>query len=219
MDLSDLMNRFTFLLVFLLNAILVASTSAQETVASDDAETSPALDQSSMKVGFVDIEIAIGESQAIRKILGEIDEEMRKDGESIDSKKQEARRLRIMLERQGSVLSDEERQERQQQIIDLMAEIDELEYKFKRKIEQTERTTFMPLVEQVIRIVGDVGKNENFDLIVRGEMVLYGRARADLTPLVVEELDSRYEELREVMIPMGSKKPAEEKPEVLPMIP
>jgi hypothetical protein len=88
-----------------------------------------------------------------------------------------------------------------------------------------QKATIEPLIDAVMRIVADVGAREGYDLIVRGELVLYGRQTVDLTPAIVAEMDKRVDELRALVLapaPKAAPAPAEEKKETaepLPLIP
>lgn len=195
---------------------LPALVAAQDTTTGTLSVARPAVP---VRAGFVDIEVVLDTSNAIRQIMSEMDAELGEQIKVIDAKKREARRLRLTLDQQDSVLSETERQSRQQQALDLLNEIDEMEYKYQRLVRDHERTTIQPLLAQVIRIVGDVGRRDGYDLIVRGEVVLYGRDTVDLTPVIIRELDNRVDELRKaVSTPPGGVKESP-RPKPLPLIP
>ncbi len=182
--------RLFFLCALALLMAPAAGFSQQPTSPTQGLATAP-------RVGFVDIEIVLGSSQAIRNIMTGVDAELARLSSEIDRKEREVRRLRGSLQQQGSILSEAERQRRQQEALDLMSEVEEMDLQFRRRVRQAQQSTIDPLLEEVIRIIGEVGRDEGFDLIVRGEMVLYGRSTADLTPVVIQEIDKREEDLRE----------------------
>lgn len=193
--------RFLCLLLpaVLLPAMLLLGGAAP--VAAQTAQTAPA----PVKVGFVDMEILLDQSRAVRTIVSEVDEELAQQARSIEEKRLEMEGLRRDLERQSAVLSDQERRRRQDQVVVLRGEIEELEFSFNRKLRDQQRQTINPLLEEVIKIVADVGRREGYDLIVRGEVVLYGSSSVDLTPLVIEEMDKQIDRLRRAAArPVGS---------------
>ncbi|CAN5381893.1 hypothetical protein BH09SUM1_BH09SUM1_03170 [soil metagenome] len=156
------------------------------------------------KIGFVDIEVVLDSSSAVRTIVGEIDTQLGEEDRAIETKKRDLRKLRLSLDQQSSVLSESERAQRQQEAIDLMSAIEELDYKYQRSVKEKQRTTIEPLLTQVIKIIGEVGQRDGYDLIVRGEVVLWGRETVDMTPLIVQELDKRVEELRKAVRPAAA---------------
>ncbi len=201
-------------LLLLLAAIPFAAHAQQDT-----SPTLPLLSTSPTRVAFVDIEIVLDSSAAIRQIITEVDSELGQQSKAIDDKRREARRITLSLEQQGSVLSETERQTRQQRAADLMNEVDEMEYRFQREVKERQRTTIEPILEKVIRMIGDVGRREGFDLVVRGENVLYGRDTVDLTPYVIREVDKRVDELRKSVEKAAGPKAVKPTPKPLPLIP
>jgi len=182
--------------------------------------------QGTTRIGFVDIEIVLESSQAIRTIMSEADAQLGEADRAIQEKRRELRKVRLSLEQQGSVLSETERQKRQQQAVMVLEEIDELEYRFQRTVRQKQQTTIEPLLAKVMDLIGDVGQRDGYDLIVRGELVLWGRETVDLTPLIVRECDLRIDELRRAVKSLPLPKRAESgpaptatQPAPLPLIP
>lgn len=212
-----------FIGILLLGCNLVSKASAQEAVAPVPSVSDRATTENLARmprVAFVDIEVVLGQSRAIRSIMSSIDDELAQKSADIDQKRRQARRIQLSLEQQGAVLSDQERRKREQQAIDLLSEVDELEYRFEREVRDRQRDVVEPLLEQVILTIGDVGRRQEFDLIVRGEMVLYGRSAADLTPAVIEEIDKREEQLRESLMKAEKKEEEDnEDVETLPLLP
>lgn len=199
-----------FLCLFLLS--LAVLSPAQQ-------PTTPTL---AVRVGFVDMEIVLAESVAVRRIMTEIDQELAAAEEEIGIKRREARRLRLALDQQGTVLSEAERLRRQQEVIDLLAEVDEMTFRFDQRFREAQRGAVEPLLVEVIRVVGEVARRDNYDLVVRGEMVLYGRDSVDITASVIASLDGQEDVLRQVVLPglVGeAPAPTEEAPSVLPLIP
>lgn len=176
-------------LVLTLVLFLAAAAPAQPTPAV-------AVSTAPTRVAFVDVELVLEDSQAIRDLIGELDTELGKQATEIDTRKTELRRLRLALEQQGPVLSASEREVRQQKALDMIQEIDELEFKFQSVSRRKQRETVEPILEEVIKIIADVAKRDRFDIVVRGENVLYGAKSVDLTDEVTREVDVQKERLR-----------------------
>lgn len=169
------------------------------------------------RFGFVDVELVLAESKAIKTIVSEIDAELGKRDEEIRDKRRELQKLKLSLDAQGSVLSQAERERRQQQAVTLLSEIDELEYRFDREVKRKQAAIIEPLLEQVVRIVGEVGQREGYDLVVRGEMVLWGSKSVDLTPVIVRELDLQVDRLR-AAVKQPAPEPSEAGPKATPAV-
>jgi len=153
------------------------------------------------KVGFVDTQVVLNESETIREIVGEIDEELGNQARRIEQQKQKAETLRSELETRSSVLSDSARRAKEQEVIDVLSRVEELEFRFRREFQRKQRRAVEPILTEMLKVVRKVANEEGFDLVVRGEMVLYGNNAVDLAGRVAEELDKRREELRAIIIP------------------
>lgn len=177
-------------------------TPAMAQVLAADVATTPSMSPDRpQRVGFVDMDVVLQDSRAVWEVLREVDEEMERRERDITAKRRELRRLELRLEQQGGVLSEAERRRREQEIIALVEEIDEAEYRFSRDVREKEQTLIGPLRRMVLELVRDVARRENFDIVLNGEMVLYGTDPVDLTVPVLQLLDSKGDELRRALNP------------------
>lgn len=151
------------------------------------------------RIAFVDVDVVLQDSRAVWEALRVLDEEMERRERELLSNMREVRRLQQRLEQQGAVLTPQERRRREQEILDLMEKVDEEEYRFGRDVREKELTVVAPLRRYVLEIVGETARRERYDMVLNGDMVLYASPLVDLTPTVLEELDSRGEELRNLI--------------------
>lgn len=173
-------------------------------------------DDSSFRVGFVDVEIVMDNSRAIRAVLDELDTQMSDKAREIDLREREFRRKRFDLDRQERVLSPSERERRREELLALEDEITSLRFSLERDFQSAERA-IEPVLERVFHAVADVAERRGIDLVLRGEIVIYGSQRVDLTADVIEELDRHTDEIRARFLrpqsPVSDEPPAEEEAE------
>jgi outer membrane protein len=187
--------------LFSIASLAAAQTTPAPTPAVADIPTTPVVATAPVRIAFVDLDLALSESKAVFTLLSEIDEGLQRQERELTARKREVRRLEIELERQGPILSDTERARRQSAILDAVEEIERLETRFQREVRDKERTTVGPLRRRLMEVVAEVGRREGYDLVLNGEMVLFGRERIDLTPAVIAEMDRRAPELRRLLLP------------------
>lgn len=183
----------TLAIVALLLSLLLAPAPAQVTGA--DAPTTATLPAGAFRIGFVDVELVLDQSIAIRRVLDEVDKELAGQAKQIDDAKREYRTLQLRMDQRGLIVNDEERARMRNQMDTLQRQLDEMEFRFERMIRDRQRTTIEPVLDQVIQMIADYGAREGYDMILRGEVVLYGRERADITAHILAEIDSRSDEL------------------------
>ncbi len=143
------------------------------------------------RIGFVDMDVVLQESRAVRERIDHVESDMDARRREIERKTSEYRRLADGLERQGSILTDEEKANRRQRMQQLSSEIEDLRYEANKTLRASEQGVIGPVLDAVMATVEEVGRREGFDLIVRGEAVLYGHEQVDLTQRVIDELDLR----------------------------
>ncbi len=144
-----------------------------------------------IRIGFVDMDIVLQESKAVQEHVGRVEDRLELKKRDIDRKMTEHDRLRESLQRQDSILTEEEKQRRIQRIEELKTEVEDLRYEANRVLRQSERGIIEPILDSVMETVQEVGRREGFDLVLRGELVLYGAEAVDLTDKVIEALDSK----------------------------
>jgi outer membrane protein len=146
------------------------------------------------KIGFVDIEIVIEQSTAIRMAMDTLDQVLAGKAREIDLKEREFRRMRFEMDKQERVISGEEREKRRAELLLLQEEIEKLKFEFDSELRVRERQV-EPVLEKVMTIVADIADEQGYDLVLRGEVIIYGRDSADLTKAVIERLDSNVAEV------------------------
>jgi outer membrane protein len=214
------------LLVVPIVLIAVSRSSSQEPPA-------PAPRTSTM--GFVDVQAIMERSRAVKEVLDIMDRAMADEVRVIQEKEAQFSSMRFEFERQADLLVREEREKRRLELGEMRDEIDRLKFELDRKWKAGERQ-IEPLLEKIMEVVADVAVREGYELVVRGEVVIYGRESVNLTAAVVTELDARSPEVVEMfrnLAPLAPPTPtAEETPtatetpaepqqprEILPAIP
>jgi len=137
------------------------------------------------------MDIVLQQSHAVQEHVGRIEDQLQSRKKEIERKTAEYSRLREGLERQDSLLSDEEKANRRRRIQELKTEIEDLQYEANRHLRQSESGVIEPVLDAVMATVRQVGEREGYDLILRGELVLYGDPAHDLTDRVIQELDAK----------------------------
>ncbi len=152
-----------------------------------------------IKIGFVDVGTVMERSRTVRDILGEVDTQLEQRSRTIEQLRLRVARLEQSLSRQASVLSQEEFNRRQDEALELINRLDEETFRFDRELRQHDTLTIEPLIREINRLIGEVGQRDKIDLILRGEVVIYGSRATDLTPLIINEIDARGEEFKRLI--------------------
>lgn len=156
--------------------------------ASSNAALSPARG-SGPKIAFVDIDIVIGRSRYVRRVVESLKKQIEEKRDSLERKQTEYLRLKDEIERKRAVLSDKELQDLTRQSRELRLTIDDEESELQKFMTDADKDQMGPASDRVRSAIEALGKEERFDLILRGEAVLFSIPALNLTNQVIERLD------------------------------
>ena len=144
-----------------------------------------------IKIGYIDLQRAISESEAGKKAKERFQSEVKRAEGDFLKEKQEIERLKGELDKKGALLRDEERnnleKEIQRRYVGYQRSVrDSQEELRRREVELTSQ-----IVKDLQSVVVEVGKSEKFTLILERSQMLYGDPGIDITPKVVEIYNGR----------------------------
>ncbi len=147
--------------------------------------------QEKVKIGLVDIQRAINESQAGKKAKEKFQAQIKKAEADLLREKQEVERLRTDFDKKGSLLKEEQRRnlERDIQKRERGYMISAREYQ--EELRQREGEMTSEILKDLLSIVSEIGKSEKFTLIIERSQVPYGDQTIDITDKVIELYNSR----------------------------
>jgi outer membrane protein len=151
----------------------------------------PAWGQERVKIGFIDLQRAIMESQAGKSAKDRFQVEVKKVESELLKEKQEVERLKSDIDKKGMLLKAEERsnmeKELQRRVVNYQRRVNDSQ----QELRQREGEMTSEILRDLEKIVIEVGKNEKFTLILERSQVLYSDQGVDITPRVVEIYNSR----------------------------
>lgn len=149
----------------------------------------PAAAESTSKIGYIDIDIAVSRSQTIQAAVTGAENEQRRRQEEMEILIRRGRRSRDDLQARRSVLSEDEIRRGEARIDALLDEIELMRLEIEKSWRRITTQVMEPAVDRILKTVREVGKAQGFDMILRADVVLYGIEALDITPLVIESLD------------------------------
>ncbi len=149
----------------------------------------------SPKIGFVDLQKIITESNRGKEAFSKLQAEKEAKQKEINTKEAEIQKMQADLEKQGSVLSEAARRERaeaiQKKIRDLRRTVEDIE----RDLNHRRRDLEGQLLKDVTTIIRSYGKEHGYTMIVetRAAGVIYGSDQADLTAAILAAYNASQE--------------------------
>ncbi len=163
-------------------AVVLAACAAMAMSSAATAQTT--------RVAYVDIDRVTEKSDKINKAMASVQDRVKKIQQDIESKTTRLAELRLEIKKGEGVLADSELKKKRDETSKLEKEMVDLEHEGKQEMMKLDTTVFEPMVKTIVLAIQDVAKEQNIDLVVRGEAVIYGANSADITDAVVKKLNS-----------------------------
>ena len=153
--------------------------------------TGVAWSQDKVKIGFIDIQRAITESQAGKRAKERFQAQVKKAEAELLKEKQEIERLKSDLDKKGPLLKEEEKRsleaDLQRRVVNYQRGMQDQQ----QQLRQREGEMTGDILKELEKIVNEVGKAENFTLILERSQILYSDQGIDITNRVIEAYNAR----------------------------
>jgi outer membrane protein len=153
------------------------------------AET--AWSQERVKIGFIDVQRAISESQAGKRAKEKFQAQIKKAEGDLLKEKSELERLKADLDKKGPLLKDEERRNLEVELQRRYTNYQRGMTDQQQDLRQKESEMTADILKQLEKIVNEVGKAEKFTLILERSQVLYSDQGIDITNRVIDAYNAR----------------------------
>jgi len=150
-----------------------------------------AVAQDRVKIGFIDVQRAISESESGKRARGRFQAQVKKAETDLLKEKQELERLKSEFDKKSPLLRDDERRnlevDLQKRAVNYQRAMGDLQQELRLK--EGEMTG--DILKDLEKIVTEVGKAEKFTLILERSQILYSDQAIDITNKVIEVFNSR----------------------------
>ncbi len=151
----------------------------------------PAFAQEKIKIGFIDIQRVISESQAGKRAKERFQAQVKKAEADIMKERQDLDRLKTDLEKKGPLLKEEERRNLEADFQKRSVALQRSMSDYQQELQQKNNQLMADILKDLETIVNEVGKAEKFTLILERSQILYSDQGIDITSKVIETYNSR----------------------------
>ncbi|MDY0162939.1 OmpH family outer membrane protein [Desulfobotulus sp.] len=144
------------------------------------------------KIGVFDFETFLKNSKSGQQAKNQVTEEARKLEAQLEAKKLEIEKLREGLMREAMVLSEEARAQRERELQIKALDLRNMEQRFTRSFNQQQNEIMARIQNEVRELIQEIGKKENYLLILENVGVVYAPDRVDITDRLIREHDKKY---------------------------
>lgn len=153
--------------------------------------TGPVSAAEQIKIGFVDIQKAISESQAGKKAKEKFQAQVKKVEADLVKEKQDVERLKSDFEKKSLLLKEEEKRNFEREIQKRERGYFLSGREAQEELRQRESEMTAEILRDILKIVAEVGKSEKYTLILERSQVPYSDDAIDITSKVIDLYNSR----------------------------
>jgi outer membrane protein len=141
-----------------------------------------------LKIGYVDLRLALNESEAGKKAKADLESMIKIKQAAIDEKGKSIEKLKGDLEKQASVLSEEARKSKEEEIERHIRDYQRLVQDAQTEVKKKESELTGTILKELREIIDKIGKEENYTLILENVegLILYSKKDIDLTEKVIK---------------------------------
>ena len=147
--------------------------------------------QERIKIGFIDIQRVISESQAGKRARDRFQAQVKKAEADILKERQDIERLKSDLDKKGPLLRDEERRNLESDLQKRSVNLQRSMADHQQELQAKNNQMMSEILKELEKIVNEVGKADKFTLILERSQILYSDQGIDITSKVIESYNSR----------------------------
>jgi outer membrane protein len=147
-----------------------------------------------LKIGIVDMQRIIEESEPGQKAMQQLKEEFKKYESEIDTKKSEVDKLRETIQNQKMMLTDEAKTDKELEFKRKVRDLQDLYQVYQKKKQDRIKELSSPILERLAAVIETYGKRHNYSFIIdkRNSGLVYGSEALEITEKVMVELNKAW---------------------------
>jgi outer membrane protein len=147
--------------------------------------------QERVKIGFIDIQRAISDSNAGKRAKERFQAQVKKAEAELLKEKTELERLKADLDKKGPLMKEEERRNLEADLQRRYVNYQRTMTDQQQELRQKEGALTGDILKELEKIVNEIGKADKFTLILERNQILYSDQGIDVTNKVIEVFNSR----------------------------
>ena len=150
-----------------------------------------ALAQERIKIGFIDVQRIISESQAGKKAKDRFQAQVKKAEADVLKERQDLERLKNDLDKKGPLLKDEERRNLEADLQKRSVILQRTLGDYQQDLQRRNNEMMAEILKELEQVVTEVGKADKFTLILERSQILYSDQAIDITNKVIDAYNTR----------------------------
>ena len=151
------------------------------------AASLPSFAQDVPRIGFVNTERILRESNAAKAAQQKLEQEFSRRDKELQETAARIKQMGERLDRDVTVLTDSDRARRQREVADQDKEFQRKQREFREDLNQRRNEELASVIERANRVIKQIAEQEKYDLIL--QEAVYASPRIDVTEKVLRALN------------------------------
>lgn len=143
------------------------------------------------KVGFVDLQRTLNESEAGKKAKKELEGIIREKQGAIDEKIKARGEAQEDLEKKMLALSETAKRKKSDELMKMQKEIERLIADAEEEVQKTQRDREIAILKDLESIIMDIAKKGGFSIILPSDVILFGDKGTEITDNVIKMFNEK----------------------------
>lgn len=146
-----------------------------------------------VKLGFVDMRLALNESKAGKDAKVELEKIIKDKQKVLDDERKTIDEMQADLEKKASLLSDKAKQEKQKEFQEKVQSYQKMLSDAQKEINEKEASYTQKIIDEIRKTVTEIAKADGYTLVFEKTeiSVMYAEEGLDLTKKVIETFNSK----------------------------
>ncbi|MCX5736672.1 MAG: OmpH family outer membrane protein [candidate division NC10 bacterium] len=153
--------------------------------------TSWAAQAQGLKIGVVDVQQVLNQSQRGVALKQKLDQELGGRQKEFQGKEQEIVKLQTEFEKQAPVLSEQAKREKSEALQRKIRDVRRMAEDAQRDFEKRLRETEMETTREIFIVIQEYGKDQGYSLVFERNSIVYSSGAVDLTAEIVKRFDAK----------------------------
>jgi outer membrane protein len=144
------------------------------------------------KIGYVDVQRAIQETEEGKAARNRLKTEFENRRAQIDKKSQDLEKMQQEYDKQQAVLSDEAKKKKQEEFQKLLIDTRKSASELQEDLAGKEQQAMAAILQKLNQVVAEIAERESIAFVMDKATLLYGPQAADLTNEVVRKYNDKF---------------------------
>ena len=177
--------------IIILTGLLSVFLFAEVLVADQANKKEDATENLGIKLGYVDMSVAIRTTREGQSAEKQLEKEIQKKQKELEAKEGDLKTMVQNLKKQAMVISDEVRSQKEMVLQEEQLKYQKLLAESRLEMQTRERELTEPILEKLHTVIDRIAKREKYDMILQKAdiTILWSKPKFDLTDQVIKEFD------------------------------